>query len=74
MDPLLCNDREMDGYTRAVSGQRLGKHVAVGRQQILNNPTVERNNRRAVFSMWSVPGCNKQVLVQFCTGVCEDRT
>jgi hypothetical protein len=27
VEPLLCNDREMDGYTRAVSGQRLGKHV-----------------------------------------------
>jgi hypothetical protein len=26
-EPLLCNDREMGGYTRALSGQRLGKHV-----------------------------------------------
>jgi hypothetical protein len=25
--PFLCNDREMGGYTRAVSGQRLGKYV-----------------------------------------------
>jgi hypothetical protein len=24
---FLCNDREMGGYTRAVSGQRLSKHV-----------------------------------------------
>jgi hypothetical protein len=64
MDPLLCNDREMGGYTRAVSGQQLGKHVVVGRQQILNNATVGRNNRRAVFYMWSVPGCYKQVF--FC--------
>jgi hypothetical protein len=24
---LLCNDREMDDYTRAVSGQGLGKYV-----------------------------------------------
>jgi hypothetical protein len=24
---LLCNDREIDGYIRPVSGQRLGKHV-----------------------------------------------
>jgi hypothetical protein len=24
--PLLCNDREMGGYTRAVSEQRLGEH------------------------------------------------
>jgi hypothetical protein len=39
MGPLLCNDREMGGYTRAVSRQRLGKHVPVARQQILNNAT-----------------------------------
>jgi hypothetical protein len=44
-------------YTEAVSGQRLGNHVPVARQQILNNTTVSRNNRRAVFSMWSVPRC-----------------
>jgi hypothetical protein len=31
----------MDGYTKAVSGQRLGKYVPVARQQILNNATVE---------------------------------
>jgi hypothetical protein len=37
---LLCNDREMSGYTRAVSRQRLGKHIPVVRQQILNNATV----------------------------------
>jgi hypothetical protein len=74
MDPLLCNDREMGVYTRAFSGQQFCKHVPVARQQILNNATIERNNRRAVFSMWSVPGCYKQVLVQFCAGVCEDRT
>jgi hypothetical protein len=30
----------MDGYTRDVSGQRVGKHVAVARQQIFNNATV----------------------------------
>jgi hypothetical protein len=24
---ILCNDREISKYTRAVSGQRLGKHV-----------------------------------------------
>jgi hypothetical protein len=27
IDPLLCNDREMGGYTRTVCGKRLGKHV-----------------------------------------------
>jgi hypothetical protein len=26
-EPLLCNDREVSKYTRAVSGQWLGKHV-----------------------------------------------
>jgi hypothetical protein len=31
----------MGGYTGRVSGQRLGKHVPVARQQILNNVTVE---------------------------------
>jgi hypothetical protein len=30
----------MGVYTRAVSGQRLGKHVPVARQQTLNNATV----------------------------------
>jgi hypothetical protein len=27
LKPLLFNDREMGGYTRAVSRQRLGKYV-----------------------------------------------
>jgi hypothetical protein len=45
----------MGAYTRAVSGQRLGKHVPVAREQILNNATVGLHNGRAVFSMWSVP-------------------
>jgi hypothetical protein len=60
VEPLLCHDREVGGYTRAVSGQRLGRHVPVARQKIRNNATVERNNGRAVFSMWSVPRCYKQ--------------
>jgi hypothetical protein len=30
----------MDGYTRTVSEQRLSKHVAVVRQQILDNTIV----------------------------------
>jgi hypothetical protein len=38
----------------------------------------ERNNRRAVLSMWSVPRCYKQgdgsELSHFCTGVCEEKT
>jgi hypothetical protein len=35
-DPLLSDGREMGGYTRVVSGKRLGKYVSVARQQILN--------------------------------------
>jgi hypothetical protein len=31
----------MGGYTRAVSGQRLGKNFPVAMQQILNNAAVE---------------------------------
>jgi hypothetical protein len=27
VEPLLCNDREISKYTRAVSKQRLDKHV-----------------------------------------------
>jgi hypothetical protein len=46
------HDREMGGYSRAVFGQRLGKHVPAAIH--------ERNNRRAVFSVWSVPRCYKQ--------------
>jgi hypothetical protein len=30
----------MGGYTRAVSGQRFGKHVPAARQQIINNAAV----------------------------------
>jgi hypothetical protein len=67
----------MDGYTKAVSGQRLGKHVLVARQQILNNET-DYSSGRAVFSTWFVPRYYKQgtksVSSQFCTGVSEERT
>jgi hypothetical protein len=28
VQPLLCKNRQMGGYSKAVSGQRLGKHVA----------------------------------------------
>jgi hypothetical protein len=28
VEPLLCNDREMGGYTRTFSGQRFRKHVS----------------------------------------------
>jgi hypothetical protein len=40
VEPLLCNDCDIGGYTRAVSGQQLSKHFPVTRQQILNNETV----------------------------------
>jgi hypothetical protein len=70
VDLLLGHDREMDGYTRAVSGQRLGKHIPAAAGM---NATIE-----ALFSMWPVPICYKQgarlELSQFCTGVCEERT
>jgi hypothetical protein len=48
--------------TAIVSGQRLGKHVPVARQQILNNATVTRSNtsRKAVFSLCSLPRWYKQ--------------
>jgi hypothetical protein len=46
VQPLLCNDHEMDGYIRAVSGQRLGKHFPAATD---TNATIK------LFSMWSVP-------------------
>jgi hypothetical protein len=42
-EPLLCNDREMGGYSRTVSGQRLGKRVPITRQQIRSNVKVVYN-------------------------------
>jgi hypothetical protein len=48
---VVCNDREMGVYTRAVSGQRYGKHVPAA--------TDMRNNRTS-FSVWSVLRCYKQ--------------
>jgi hypothetical protein len=60
VEQLLCNDREMGGYTRSVSGQRLGKHVPVAMQQILNNATIGLQQWKSLFSAWSVPRCYKQ--------------
>jgi hypothetical protein len=40
LEPLPCNDYEMGGYIRAVSGQPLSEHIPIARQQILNNATV----------------------------------
>jgi hypothetical protein len=44
----------MDGYTTAVSGQRLGEHVPVARQQILINETVGLQQWKRGVSTWSV--------------------
>jgi hypothetical protein len=45
----------MRGYTRAVSGQRLGEHVPVATQQILNNETVGLQQWKRGIPKWSVP-------------------
>jgi hypothetical protein len=50
----------MGGYTMAVSGQWLGKHVTIARQQFLIIEQLDYNNGIAVFSMWSVPRCYKK--------------
>jgi hypothetical protein len=67
--PLLCNDSEIGGYTRAVSGQQVGKHIQQNRH--------ERNNRRAVF----LCGPCRDVICkgqsqdsEFCAVGCEERT
>jgi hypothetical protein len=55
------------GYTRAVSGQRFGKDLPV-KQATQQLPLLGnarnihgRNNRRTVFSVWSVPKYNREV-------------
>jgi hypothetical protein len=48
VEQLLCNDREMGRYTRAVSGQRLDEHVP-------SATDTNAFNRGRVFSMWSAP-------------------
>jgi hypothetical protein len=45
VESLLCNDREMGEYTRAVSGQRLGKHIPAA------------TNRRATIETLLETGC-----------------
>jgi hypothetical protein len=50
----------MGRYTRAISGQRLCKHVPVARQQILNNAMVEQQQCKRSVSTWSVPRYYKQ--------------
>jgi hypothetical protein len=69
VEPLLRNDTGIGRNTRAVSGQRLGKHVPAAAD---TNTTIE------LFSMWSVLSCYKQVtrleFNYFFTRVCEERT
>jgi hypothetical protein len=43
---------EMGGYKRAVSGQRLGRHVPAA--------TDTKATTKEMFSIWSVPRCFKQ--------------
>jgi hypothetical protein len=68
----------MNKYTMAVSGQRLGKHVPISRQQILNNITGGLQQSKSVFSTWSVQRCyiskGKSQFSQFCMVVCEEAT
>jgi hypothetical protein len=45
----------MGGYTRAVSGERLGKNVNAASQQILSNATVGLQQWKRCVSTWSVP-------------------
>jgi hypothetical protein len=52
VEPLLCNDREVGGYIRVVSGQRLGKRVPAATD---TEATVEE-----LCFMWSVQRCYKQ--------------
>jgi hypothetical protein len=49
IEPLLCNDREMGGYTRVVSGQLLGKHHPAAKNR---RATMEILLERGV-SAWS---------------------
>jgi hypothetical protein len=76
MDTLLCGDSLNNDRWYAVV------RVPVARQQILSNAIVEYSNGRAVFSAWSMPTgykrdevwCWVQLRIEFCTGVCKERT
>jgi hypothetical protein len=57
----------MGGYTRDLSGQRLGKHVPAKQTQrpllgsrFLIMQQLDYNNGKDVFSAWSVPRCYKR--------------
>jgi hypothetical protein len=55
-----------------------GRFSATARQTCSRGSESRRNDRRAVFSPWSVLRCYEQgtrlELSQFCTGVCEEKT
>jgi hypothetical protein len=51
IEPLLCNDREVRKYTRAVSRQRFGKQVPAAK----NRRTAIEVLLETVFSIRSVP-------------------
>jgi hypothetical protein len=42
----LCNDREISKYTKAVSRQRLGKHIPAA---IDTNTTIVQQQRNGIF-------------------------
>jgi hypothetical protein len=44
--PLLCNDHEIGGHTRAVSGQRLGNYVPAATE---TKATMVQQQRNGVF-------------------------
>jgi hypothetical protein len=46
VEPFPFNDREMNGYTMAVSEQRLGKHVPAGTD---TNVTMVQQQLNGVF-------------------------
>jgi hypothetical protein len=76
---IVMQRREMDGYTMAVSKQRLATqvHEKTTRCPLLDSrflimQHLDHNNGKAVFSTWSVPKGYKldKVRIQlFCTGV-----
>jgi hypothetical protein len=69
VEPLLCNDREMAECTRDVSGRGLGKHVPTATD--LNATIAELCGPCRDVTRKKQ---DSQLSVQFCAGVCEERT
>jgi hypothetical protein len=65
VEPLLCNDIEMGGYTRTVSGQRLGKHVPEATDTHITEESFIYMVRAEMLQARDI---------QFCTGVWEERS